>query len=150
MPHTSSNRKASSKKKSQYQHSKRVQVEDSDGWTHVVPCKATIGKEIPHLDTLVPAEPPDGETVESVKTRFEQHRTRFLASSCWEGLQNFLNAEIRLHSPKITGCVCIALGSPSGTHRGGSVDLRATTMNQLAALLAILELVSAFIGIRVP
>src|SRR6266498_2109315 len=139
MPHTNRRKKS----QNQYQHSKRVQLEDPDGWTHVVETKGSTKKhtEVPlHSDDLSPAEPPDGETFDKIKAQFEQHRSRWLDSTCWASLKENLSRQFSRDKPKITNAVCIALGSPSGLGRHGTVDCRARSMNQLAAFVAILDL----------
>jgi hypothetical protein len=144
MPHTSR------KKRNQFEHYKLVQVEDSDGWTHVVKSKAPIPEEWPqHLEHPLPAEAPDGESLDKVKSAFEKHRTLWLQSSCWNSVRDILKEGISRNEVKISNCVCIALGSPTGLSRHGSVDRRTTSMNQIAALAAILDLLRMYLRISV-
>ena len=135
MPHTTRRRRP--------QHSKRIQLEDSEGWTHVA--KTGRGSQAGFLaypDELLPAEAPKGLTLEALESQYRQHRDQWQASSCWKCLKVMLSSCLDLDGPKITNCVSLGMGSLSGLSKGGLVDRRNVSLDQLAALDSILDLLS--------
>ena len=129
-----------------FQHTKRAQVLDDEGWTHVT--TTTSRRQAPRThdpikaveDQLTPAEFPDGFTFEKLKDRYEWHKERWQESMTWIAVKGTLKAELSRWPPgSIDNCVCVGLGSPSGLLRGGLVDRRSVSLSQLAALVSILE-----------
>lgn len=150
---------------------KRVEIVDAEGWTHVVTKPAGVSKDSKskgqkkeakgaqqgdgqqgprhdvrkktHIvqDVLVPAELPDGLTLEQLEGTLREYQRRWKESKAWNCLRETLKdhclREARIL--KVDKCVCVGLGSPSGLLRGGLVDRRNVSMYQLAALLSILE-----------
>ena len=137
------------RKKKKQQHSKRIQVVDDQGWTHVTTSTTAFSKKsgprryvpIPAVDDrLVPAEIPDGFTLEKLRDRYEWHKNRWLTSEAWEAVRGVLEGEMaKSNVVEFDNCVCIGLGSLSGLLRGGLVDRRTVSLFQVAALAEILE-----------
>ncbi|KAJ9297154.1 hypothetical protein DTO271G3_4447 [Paecilomyces variotii] len=132
MPHTSRKKKSNAQK--------RLEIADTDGWTHVtkggnVP-KRTINT-VEEGELLLPAEPPSRLTIEELQKQYETHRQKWDESSTNETLKHILRERLSRSMKKIDNIVCIGLGSPSGFLRGGWVDRRSVSLYQLAALDAI-------------
>lgn len=140
MPHTSRPNSKSNKSKAK----KRLQVTDSTGWTHVtttnlsraVP-KAKASDENEDEVDLPPAEPPTNLTLSALETQFARHHERFLASDCWRTISNTVCRALTQTQLDHLVVVSLALGSPSGFLRGGWVDRRAVSMDQVVALVCI-------------
>ena len=137
MPHTN---RPNSKNKSKAK--KRLQVTDSTGWTHVT--TTSLSRALPKTTTttderIPPAEPPTNLTLSVLQTQFARHHERFLASECWRIISNVLSTAIRDQKSQDQDLVIVslALGSPSGFLRGGWVDRRAVSMDQVVALVCI-------------
>lgn len=159
---------ASRKHRKKFTHSRRVEVTDEDGWTHVsnthsVPrsSKSTTRKimtdgaadeeDIPNNnDTstttrkiLAPSEPPPKLTLVELRKQFNTHLETWGSSPTWQQLKNALSKDILPSQTQlpIENIVCIGLGSPSGFVQGGWVDRRSVAMYQLAALTTIVDYV---------
>ncbi|KAI5270357.1 hypothetical protein KEM52_005176, partial [Ascosphaera acerosa] len=86
---------------------RRTQVVDADGWTHVVVNKraadgasrsgragsGSAGRTAPvQADVLVPAEIPDGLTLERLKGDFQKYLARWQGSRAWLRVKEALEA----------------------------------------------------------
>ncbi|PGG98392.1 hypothetical protein AJ80_09542 [Polytolypa hystricis UAMH7299] len=143
-------------------HTKRIQIHDSDGWTHIATTttssssgrrtKKKRGKPRPHhfphvQDLLIPAEAPHDLTPKKLKRDFEWHKQRWEASESWSALRQALDSSGLdggggggvVRGVKVDTCVCVGLGSLSGLLRGGWVDRRSVSLDQLAALVCLVE-----------
>ncbi|KAJ5908169.1 hypothetical protein N7495_000851 [Penicillium taxi] len=147
----------SNRKKRSIPATKRLQVTDDDGWTHV-----TSGSNVrrvlrkaqtqpgTHLDlnlepVLGPSEAPGHLTLSELQKQYEIHRARWVESETWGTLAASLDERMRDLKELGAGLdaiVCIGLGSPSGFLRDGWVDRRSIVMYQLAALESITQRLS--------
>lgn len=149
MPHT--NRPNSKSKSSKTK--KRLQVTDSTGWTHVTthsrppppnPNPNPTDEESRRI--IPPAEPPTNLTLSALQTHFARHHERFLASECWRTIRNVVSTSVQTDQglgqadTGVAQIVSLALGSPSGFLRGGWVDRRAVSMDQVVALVCIRDI----------
>lgn len=158
---------ASRKHRKKFIHSRRIEVTDEDGWTHVsnthsVPRSSTVAsrkvmtdgaadaEDVPNNnDTstatrplLAPSEPPPKLNLTELRKQFNTHLETWESSQTWQHLKNALQKDVLGQSqPAIENVVCIGLGSPSGFVQGGWVDRRSVAMYQLAALTAIIDCV---------
>lgn len=131
MPHTSRRKKTQA-------HSKRLEVADEDGWTHVTTAAHVPRKAFRELDgELLPAEAPARLTIDELKKQYHVHKQRWENSSSCDALKRALQNPAA--NREIDNVICIGLGSPSGFLRGGWVDRRSVSLYQLAALASILE-----------
>ncbi|KAF3395946.1 hypothetical protein F1880_006837 [Penicillium rolfsii] len=161
MPHTSRQKRPTASA------SKRLQVTDDDGWTHVtssnnvrrvlhktrtkangqdLDAQATAPDSLeknasgePEL-VLGPAEAPARLTLEELQAQYRGYREKWMASETWTRLEAQLKE--RIVSAQVDAVVCVGLGSPSGFLRGGWVDRRVVSMYQLAALESIAQWLS--------
>lgn len=151
MPHT--NRPSKSKNRPPNQQ-KRLQVTDSSGWTHVTTTTSARARRLfPQNQTqteeeLHPAEAPKDLTLPALQAQFTRHHERWLASGSWGVVQDVLLASrtdtgVDAGTATIGNIVSISLGSFSGFLRGGWVDRRAVSMDQLAALVSIRDILRA-------
>jgi hypothetical protein len=155
MPHTRRPRKNDSK----LQQQKRLQVTDTDGWTHVTTNKNVRRALRPNQSangesstpSLIPAEAPSQLTLDDLQTQFNGYRERWEGSETWrvmadtlrrrfEGTSSIADPDAR--ATPLENIVCIGLGSPSGFLRGGWVDRRSVSLYQLAALVCVTESIS--------
>jgi hypothetical protein len=139
---------------------KRIQVDGEDGWTHITttssgsnkPRKNKPKSKAPIFhDQLLPAETPASLTFPGLEEQFQLHKRRWEESECHvtvkRGLERALlwsNAGSGRRKRRISKCVCIGLGSPSGFLRGGWVDRRGISLYQLAGLVSMLESICMF------
>ncbi|MCJ1340962.1 hypothetical protein MMC09_006258 [Bachmanniomyces sp. S44760] len=149
MPHTSHKKK---KKQKEYQSQKRVQLVDSDGWTHVVKGPHGIRAKEESIDwptELQPTEIPQGLTVEDVRARCAEYQTRWEASEGCQTLVNLVeNTVLPLEHLQIDTCVCTGLGSFTGAagsqasmiSNGSYITARMReSLYQLAMLTTVLD-----------
>lgn len=108
------------RKKKAPQYPKRVEITDSDGWTHISRShKKTT--HTPHSlssekNTLSPAEIPKGQTLIDLQKSHAHYRKHWLISTCYQNVQTLLQKDLlpSFHSPKIIDrCVILGLGSLS-------------------------------------
>jgi hypothetical protein len=158
MPHTSRTRRTTPQK--------RIQVTDNDGWTHVTSSsnvrrvmRTTVrrtqtplsndGKEEEEEEeeelVLAPAEAPSRLTLVQLQAQLQGHGEKWADSRSWAWvrevlLQSLARSESARAAAPVEAIVCIGLGSPSGFLRGGWVDRRTVCLYQLAALVAIKDL----------
>lgn len=119
-------------------------------------------------ESLQPAEPPQDLTLSTLEAQFRKHYERWQDSESWGVVRGAIsslsppptstntNTNTNTHNPEesdttrtenngqIQSIISIGLGSPSGFLRGGWVDRRQVSMDQLAALVSIKELLGLF------
>ena len=122
-------------------------------------------------EPLQPAEPPQNLTLSALSAQFQKHYERWQDSESWgvvRGVVQSLSPPVPTSTPtstdtdtdkntnpedpgtkrpqngQIQSLISIGLGSPSGFLRGGWVDRRQVSMDQLAALVSIRELLGLF------
>lgn len=115
-------------------------------------------------ESLQPAEPPQDLTLSALEAQFRKHYERWQDSESWVVVRGAIsslsppptNTNTNTHNPEesdttrtenngqIQSIISIGLGSPSGFLRGGWVDRRQVSMDQLAALVSIKELLGLF------
>lgn len=132
------------RKKPPPQHSKRRQITDSAGWTHVI--KGPPGTI--HHPTSTPSHlelggKPITETGYTLETYLDRFRSHYVpiwkGSSCFENLSRILerdmlpsSAAAQKNDVVITRCVCLGLGSMTAGSESSSYEL--------AALMSMLEI----------
>lgn len=139
MPHT--NRKKNlqnSRPKPRIVHTKRQQIEDSDGWTHVIDaprCSTpSKGKEWLHAgDFERNGASYINRTLAEVHKDFEHHAQQWEQNEACEGLKKVLE-EIK-GKIKVNNVVVLGLGSLQSARREG----RRTSFTQLAALRTMVK-----------
>ena len=148
MPHTNRKKKSAVGGETKLQprpiHTKRQQIEDEDGWTHVIdtPRKSQIkAKEGQRLHTgdferngVAYVE----RTVEDLGKDLEFYRTTWESGEAVGGLREKLGrkeAEGDERRIRVGGVVCLGLGSLQSARREG----RRASFTQLLALKSILE-----------
>lgn len=125
--------------------------------------KNTTNKDTDTKETLQPAEPPQDLTLETLEAQFRKHYERWQAAESWGVVREAVmplspptptptdkkNTHTIPQDPgttrtepngQVQSIISIGLGSPSGFLRGGWVDRRQVSMDQLAALVSIKEL----------
>lgn len=116
------------RRKKRPQQPKRIQITDSEGWTHI----SRSGKKVSinHASTtqqkLVPSEAPEGQTLLDLQDSHAYYRDQWLSSSCHEALQKLLQTDlpIALHSRKcVDRCIILGLGSLSNGRRSSWWEL---------------------------
>ena len=141
-------------------HPTRLTVTDPSGWTHVTTttrARRLYQTPSPSHPELHPAEAPKDLTLAGLQTLFARHHERWLASRSWAHVRDVLassranndNDNDNNAGPVVAHLVAISLGSFSGFLRGGWVDRRTVSMDQLAALVSIRDLLSAYLSIFV-
>ena len=134
MPHTTRKKKPT--------QPKRLTVEDADGWTHVTKgiAKAKQYQLPPSEDVLVPAEIPDGLTLEKAKVKYQQSKDVWDQSVACMRLEQTLKRRLAAHDDLlITNCVCLGLGTLTGLTKTNWADRRLASQYQLAALQTVLK-----------
>lgn len=125
--------------------------------------KNTTNTDTDTKETLQPAEPPQDLTLETLEAQFRKHYERWQAAESWGVVREAVmplspptptptdkkNTHTIPQDPgttrtepngQVQSIISIGLGSPSGFLRGGWVDRRQVSMDQLAALVSIKEL----------
>lgn len=131
------------RKKPPPQHSKRRQITDSAGWTHVI--KGPPGtihhptSTASHLELGGKPTTETGYTLETYLDRFRNHYVPiWKGSPCFENLSRILEREMLPSSAAqkndvvVTRCVCLGLGSMTAGSESSSYEL--------AALMSMLEI----------
>ncbi|KAI4200326.1 MAG: hypothetical protein LQ346_002404 [Caloplaca aetnensis] len=85
------------RRKKKPQQPKRIQITDSEGWTHI----SRSGKK-PNINNststteqkLVPSEAPKGQTLRDLQDSHAYYRDQWLSSPCHEALQKLLQADL--------------------------------------------------------
>ncbi|RJE25086.1 SRR1 [Aspergillus sclerotialis] len=156
--------RSAKKRPQQNQKQKRVEVTDSNGWTHVTThgnARRTIrntssscsssSPSTPHRysgseTSLSPAEAPRNLSLDDLRHQFQGYRARWEASESWRVIRDVLERRLTIEygsgagAGRIDNIICVGLGSPSGFLKGGWVDRRSVSMYQLAALVCIRDL----------
>ena len=137
MPHTSH-------KKHRVPPAKRREITDLHGWTHVTRSpNSNSNKCLTRPDVLQPTTIPSGLTLENVEARYQEYSRRWKASTCWSDMERFFRQTILASdSLTITSCVCLGLGSFTGSHVSSSLQSSGTdaSMYELVALKTMLDL----------
>ncbi|KAL8924002.1 MAG: hypothetical protein Q9208_004286 [Pyrenodesmia sp. 3 TL-2023] len=116
------------RRKTRPQQPKRIQVTDSEGWTHI----SRSGKRVSinHASTakqkLVPSEAPEGQTLLDLQNSHAHYRDHWLSSPCHEALQKLFQTELpsTLLSRKcVDRCIILGLGSLSNGRRSSWWEL---------------------------
>uniref|UniRef100_A0A093UMW5 Macrolide export ATP-binding/permease protein MacB n=1 Tax=Talaromyces marneffei PM1 TaxID=1077442 RepID=A0A093UMW5_TALMA len=161
---------ASRKHRKKFVHSRRIEVTDEDGWTHVsnthtLPSAsrstrrtmtdgaaddddilADNNKSTTTRQLLAPSEPPAKLTLTELRKQFNTHLETWESSPTWHQLKDALSKDIlpSQSAHAIENVVCIGLGSPSGFVQGGWVDRRSVAMYQLAALTTMIDCIKQY------
>lgn len=110
------------------------QVTDDAGWTHVIKGpKSNLA-----LTSSLPFHPSEASlTTEDYAKKFHASIVpQWQESSCWQSLKSLFEQDILTSEHiTITKCICLGLGSPTAYENSSS---------QLAALIAILEVLSMY------
>lgn len=155
MPHTARKYRRRTNLPGPAHSSKRVEITDSSGWTHITSRNLAIsskrggkkgfsqGDDNDNDDDelqLLPAEAPPRLTLAELKRQYEAHSQQWKSSQTWKRLQRALQSQVGAVARTLQNVVCIGLGSPSGFVRGGWVDRRSVALYQLAALVSVLDM----------
>jgi hypothetical protein len=141
MPHTNRKKKSTAvgekKTTPKLVHTKRQQIEDDDGWTHVIdtPRKSQVKVKEGQLhagDFERAGVAYVERTIEEMKTDLEYYTKQWEGTEACAGLKEKLVGEGRV---KIGDVVCLGLGSLQSARREG----RRSSFTQLAALRTIVE-----------
>ena len=117
----------------------RRQVTDSFGWTHVTKGR----KNQRNLQFLLPTElkptkVTKGLCIQKVDEKCKRYTRKWKESDCYTKLNHFLHQVVLASNGVIiTNCVCLGLGSLTGTHSG--VGENVDSWYQLVTLVSILE-----------
>jgi hypothetical protein len=138
MPHTNRKKPQSTASKPRLIHTKRQQIEDSDGWTHVIDAPrhsaASKGKEWLHAgDFEKNGASYITRTLDEVLKDFDQYTQQWQQNEACEGLKKALG-EIGGRW-KVDNVVVLGLGSLQSARREG----RRSSYTQLAALRTMVE-----------
>ncbi|KAL8716324.1 MAG: hypothetical protein Q9220_000229 [cf. Caloplaca sp. 1 TL-2023] len=123
---------------------KRLQVTDSDGWTHIIHgLKNTHLSDTPKYkirDRIQPAEIPEGQTLYDLQNYYAHYCSQWQSSTCCHAIQELLRMEILPSiSPRvIKRCVVLGIGSFS--------EGRHSSWWELVFLKTVLELLQQQIG----
>ena len=149
MPHTNRKKKPT--------HSKRVEIEDSDGWTRVTKTSTMANlkrpsvAEVDNMDIREPVELgepvwpeheiPYDASVEKAMARYKFLAERWLASESWSVLKLELESkDLRSDNP-IASCILFGSGSVSGWFRGW-VERHDVALTQIAVFKSIVDLIT--------
>lgn len=116
---------------------KRLQVTDTAGWTHIVRGSQAQKhqKYLTPVDQLRPTQVAKGLTIENACDKFERYRKAWGESQHYEQLKAILDRQMLVAGmPSINNCVCLGLGSLTGTSSDES------SWYQLAILMSVLEI----------
>ncbi|KAL8989090.1 MAG: hypothetical protein Q9177_001946 [Variospora cf. flavescens] len=119
------------RKKKPPPHPKRIQVTDSDGWTHIrrSHSKTTSNKDNYYsssLKKLLPSSIPTGQTLLDLRNTHAHYRSQWLPSPCHLALQDLLRNDLPLFSSSsqcIDRCIILGLGSLSNGRRSSWWEL---------------------------
>lgn len=130
---------------------KRLQVTDTDGWTHVTNhahARRALRKPRRNPDpagtdaaAVAPAEAPRSLTLPDLRRQFDEYRAVWTASRTWSVMEDVIRRRDEYDGNLgVEQIISIGLGSPSGFLRGGWVDRRSVSMYQLCGLVCLREL----------
>ncbi|KAL8647483.1 MAG: hypothetical protein Q9210_005534 [Variospora velana] len=119
------------RKKKPPPHPKRIQVTDSDGWTHIrrSHSKTTSNKHAccssSSSKKLHPSSVPTGQTLLDLRNTHAHYRSQWLSSPCHLALQDLLRNDLPLFSSSrfIDRCIILGLGSLSNGRRSSWWEL---------------------------
>ncbi|KAL8901020.1 MAG: hypothetical protein Q9207_005413 [Kuettlingeria erythrocarpa] len=116
------------RRKKKPQQPKRIQITDSEGWTHVSRSgkKPNINNASITEQKLVPSETPKGQTLLDLQDSHAYYRDQWLSSPCHKALQELLQADLPspLRSRRcVDRCVILGLGSLSNGRRSSWWEL---------------------------
>ena len=120
---------------------KRLQVTDTEGWTHIVKGSQAQKnqKYLTPVDQLRPTQVPEGLTVQKACEKLEKYCKAWGESKHNEQVKEILERQVSVPGMvSINRCVCLGLGSMTGT---SSDD---TSWHQLAFLISLLEILGQF------
>lgn len=154
MPHTNRKKKTAAR-------SKRVQVEDEDGWTRVttdavlrrLEDKAPVSgndynpthepltdpRSITLLPTYKSSEIPKGASLQTAQAAYEKCEKAWLASESYNALENTLRAYLS-HARQIKEAVIFGSGSFSGVTRGW-IERHSVALTQLAVFVSAVRII---------
>ena len=102
------------RKKKRPQPSKRLQIKDSEGWTHVLKGfkNLTITPSTPSHNHFLPVPIPKDLTLQDLQKDHLYYQQKWRDCSVSKNLKQIFTADIVPSSPNtITHCVCLGLGS---------------------------------------
>ena len=120
---------------------KRLQVTDTAGWTHIVRGSQAQKnqKNLTPVDKLQPTQVAKGLTIQNACDKLERYRKAWVESQHHEQVKRILERQVLVAgSVSIDRCVCIGLGSMTGTSSDES------SWYQLAILISVLEVLGWF------
>ncbi|KAI4175922.1 MAG: hypothetical protein LQ348_006083 [Seirophora lacunosa] len=104
---------------------KRIQVTDSDGWTHISRshAKTTSNKHVcSSPKKLLPSLVPTGQTLLDLRNTHSHYRSQWLTSHCHRALEDLLRNDLPPSLP-IDRCLVLGLGSLSNGRRSSWWEL---------------------------
>lgn len=145
MPHTNRKKQSSTAKekthRSKLVRTKRQQIEDDDGWTHVIDIPRGVQVKVEEGQLLHAGDfERDGisyveRTVDEMKADLEYYQKQWESNEACAVLKDKLVGDSRL---KVGDVVCLGLGSMQSARREG----RRASFIQLAALRTIMEILA--------
>ncbi|KAI4242780.1 MAG: hypothetical protein L6R40_003844 [Gallowayella cf. fulva] len=129
------------RKKKASKQPKRLELTDTDGWTHIIKGLKNVHLNKPSVLTkaLQPAEIPQDQTLNDLQRSHARYRDQWLSSPCYRSTRQLFLAQIPFHPTegkgKIDRCVVLGLGSLSNGRR--------SSWWELVFLETILSLLSA-------
>ncbi|KAI4109431.1 MAG: hypothetical protein L6R37_000588 [Teloschistes peruensis] len=114
---------------------KRVEITDSDGWTHIIKGLKNTHLTAPSPSSngtkIQPASIPSGQTLTDLQETHAHYRSQWLPSPSHDQIRNLFVREIlpSLHGPaahekqRIDRCIILGLGSLSNGHRSSWWEL---------------------------
>lgn len=118
---------------------KRIQVTDQSGWTHIIKGSRSQRNQlhIQPVDILKPQNPDPAMTLEKASQSLARYTREWQQSKSYTQTQTILEEGVlTAENVRITNCVCLGLGSLTGT------DAFKASWYQLATLNSILETLS--------
>ncbi|KAL8732839.1 MAG: hypothetical protein Q9166_002440 [cf. Caloplaca sp. 2 TL-2023] len=108
---------------------KRLELTDSDGWTHITKGLRNVhlSKPPPFTNPLQPAEIPRGQILADLQESYSRYCSQWLASPCCNQIRKLFEEEtslaLRLRERKVDRCVVLGLGSLSNGRRSSWWEL---------------------------
>lgn len=121
---------------------KRIQLTDTDGWTHIVKGSQaqTRQKHLTPVDKLQPTAVSKGWTIPRGCDMLERYRKTIKDSQLLAQVNGILESQVFVAvAVSITRCVCLGLGSMTG--QTGNEE---SSWHQLAFLVSLVEILSGF------
>lgn len=120
---------------------KRLQVTDTAGWTHIVRGNQAQKnqKNFNPVDKLQPTQVAQGVTIQNAREKLDRYCKAWGESQHLEQVKDILERQVLVAGMvSINKCVCIGLGSMTGTSSDES------SWYQLAILMSVLEILGWF------